>query len=88
MRCNDNVTRIRAARRSSPSSGRLPKRSTEDQILESPAEVAARVYQVVSVIADAVLKLGYERFGPDLGKLEEEKQNSKDEPIDTSKQQQ
>ena len=55
---------------------------------ETPAEMAERVHQVISVISDTVLKLAYERFGPDLGKLEEEKQNSKDEPIDTSKQQQ
>ena len=50
---------------------------------ETPAEMAERVHQVISVIADAVLKLAYERFGPDFGKLEEKKQKSKDEPIDT-----
>ena len=30
---------------------------------ETPAEIAERVHQVISVIADAVLKLAYERFG-------------------------
>ena len=58
-------------------------RSVEEQPSETPAEMAARVHQVISVIADAVLKLAYERFGPDLGKLEEEKRKSKDQPIDT-----
>ena len=55
---------------------------------ETPAEMAERVHQVISVIADAVLKLAYERFGPNLEKLEEEKQHSKDEPIDTGHRQQ
>ena len=55
---------------------------------ESPAEMAERVHQVISVIADAVLKLAYERFGSDLGKLEEKKQKSKDQPIDTRHRQQ
>jgi hypothetical protein len=49
--------------------------------------MAARVHQVISVIAEAVLKLAYERFGPDLGKLEGKKQKSKDEPIDTGQRQ-
>lgn len=52
---------------------------------ETPAEMAARVHQVISVIADGVLKLAYERFGPDLGKLEGEKRKSKHEPIDAAK---
>ena len=30
---------------------------------ETPAEMAERVHQVISVIADAVLKLAHERFG-------------------------
>ena len=58
-------------------------RASGDQSPETPAEMAERVHQVISVIADAVLKLAYERFGSDFGKLEGKKRKSKDEPIDT-----
>jgi len=58
-------------------------RSSGDQTPETPAEMAERVHQVISAIADGVMKLAYERFGPDLGKLEGKKRKSKDEPIDT-----
>lgn len=51
--------------------------SAGEQSSETPAEMAARVHQVISVIADAVLKLAYERFGPDLGKLEEKRNKSR-----------
>ena len=50
--------------------------------------MAARVHQVIAAIADGVLKLAYERFGPNLEKLEEEKRKSKDQPIDTGHRQQ
>ena len=39
------------------------KRPAEDQTSESPAEMAERVHQVISVIAEAVLKLAHKRFG-------------------------
>jgi hypothetical protein len=50
--------------------------------------MAARVHQVIAAIADGALKLAYERFGPDLGKLKEEKRKSRRRPIDTRKAEQ
>jgi hypothetical protein len=47
--------------------------------------MAERVHQVIAAIADGVLKLAYERFGPDLGKLKEEKRKSRHKPIDAVK---
>ena len=63
-------------------------RPVDEQPSETPAEMAARVHQVIAAIADGVLKLAYERFGPNLEKLEEEKRKSKDQPIDTGHRQQ
>ena len=63
-------------------------RASGDQTPETPAEMAERVHQVIAAIAEGVLKLAYERFGPNLEKLEEEKRKSKDQPIDTGHRQQ
>ena len=37
-------------------------RASGDQTPETPAEMAARVHEVISVIADAVLKLAHKRL--------------------------
>ena len=56
---------------------------------ETPAEMAARVHQVIAAIADGVLKLAYERFGPNLEKLDKGKRRkNKGKPIDMGQRQQ
>ena len=65
-------------------------RSKRDQPAEeTPAEMAARVHQVIAAIADGVLKLAYERFGPNLEKLDkDERRKHKGKPLDTGQRQQ
>ena len=52
---------------------------SDNQTPESPAEMAVRVHQVISALADGVLKLAHERFG--------EAGSKNDQIVDTKKPQ-